>query len=55
MTFLHLLFGHRTFDELRRFLPDCGINIHSLARGDEVRAVLEALFPKRPSHVWGIR
>jgi GNAT superfamily N-acetyltransferase len=55
LTFLHLLFGHRTFDELRRFLPDCGINIHSLARGDEVRAVLEALFPKRPSHVWGIR
>ena len=55
LTFLHLLFGHRTFDELRRFFPDCGINIHSLARGDEVRAVLEALFPKRPSHVWGIR
>jgi GNAT superfamily N-acetyltransferase len=55
LTFLHLLFGHRTFDELRRFFPDCGIDIHSLARGDEVRAVLEALFPKRPSHVWGIR
>ncbi|MBN1976235.1 MAG: GNAT family N-acetyltransferase [Anaerolineae bacterium] len=55
LTFLHLLFGHRAFDELRRFFPDCGINIHSLARGDEVRAVLEALFPKRPSHVWGIR
>jgi len=55
LTFLHLLFGHRTFDKLRRFFPDCGIDIHSLARGDEVRAVLDALFPKRPSHVWGIR
>jgi GNAT superfamily N-acetyltransferase len=54
LTFLHLLFGHRTFDELRRTFPDCGVMMHSLVSGDEVCAVLNALFPKRPSHVWAV-
>jgi hypothetical protein len=54
LTFLHLLFGHRTFDELRHTFADCGVMMHSPVPGDEVCAVLNALFPKRPSHVWAV-
>ena len=45
LTFLQLLFGYRTLDELRHIYPDCW------ARGDGVQALLAALFPKRPSHI----
>jgi len=45
LTFLQLLFGYRTVDELRHISPDCS------ARGDGVQALLTALFPKRPSHI----
>lgn len=45
LTFLQLLFGYRTVDELRHICPDCW------ARGDGVQALLTALFPKRPSHI----
>lgn len=48
LTFLHLLFGYRTCDELRHIFPDCWMD------NSRVRAVLEGLFPKRPSHVWAI-
>ncbi|MGH2459152.1 MAG: GNAT family N-acetyltransferase [Chloroflexota bacterium] len=48
LTFLQLLFGYRTLDELRHAFPDCGTS------GDDVRVILSALFPKRPSHVWPI-
>jgi hypothetical protein len=48
LTFLHLLFGHRTCDELRYVFCDCWTD------NSEVRAVLDGLFPKRPSHVWAI-
>jgi hypothetical protein len=54
LTFLHLLFGHRTFDELRRTFPDCGVTMQGPVSADEICAVLNALFPKRPSHVWAI-
>jgi hypothetical protein len=47
-TFLHLLFGHRTFDELRQIYPDCGVE------GDTARVLLEALFPKRLSNLWPV-
>jgi len=48
LTFLHLLFGHRTCGELRHIFRDCWTD------NSEVRAVLDGLFPKRPSHVWPI-
>jgi hypothetical protein len=48
LTFLHLLFGHRTCGELRHIFRDCWTD------NSEVRAVLDGLFPKRPSHVWAI-
>ena len=48
LMFLHLLFGHRTCDELRYVFRDCWTD------NSEVRAVLDGLFPKRPSHVWAI-
>jgi len=46
LTFLQLLFGYRTLDELRLAFPDCSTD------GDEPRALLEALFPKQPSRFW---
>ncbi len=42
LVFLQSLFGHRSLDELRRIYPDVW------AEG-EATAVLDALFPKRPS------
>jgi hypothetical protein len=46
LTFLQLLFGYRSLRELRYAFADCWV------RGDETRALLEALFPKQASHVW---
>lgn len=40
LTFLQLLFGHRSIDELRRTFPDCW-------GGSEARVLLDALFPKQ--------
>lgn len=48
LTFLHLLFGHRTVEELRQVYPDCW------AGGDTPRVLLEALFPKKPACIWPI-
>lgn len=44
LTFLQLLFGHRSLDELKACLPDVWAN-------DEGRALLGALFPKQASFV----
>ena len=49
LTFLHLLFGHRSLDELRAAYPDC------YTRGDDVPVLLETLFPKKTSCVWAIQ
>ncbi|HUI28537.1 MAG TPA: GNAT family N-acetyltransferase [Candidatus Kryptonia bacterium] len=46
LTFLQLLFGYRSLEELQYAFPDC------LVRTDEARALLDALFPQRPSSVW---
>jgi hypothetical protein len=46
LTFLRLLFGHCSFDELDGMLADC------TADGDVPRILLDALFPKKPSRVW---
>lgn len=48
LTFLHVLFGHRSLDELRHLYRDCW------ADGDEARVLLEVLFPKHASEVWPI-
>lgn len=46
LTFLHLLFGHRSLDELRHAFTDCW------TASQEVSILLDALFPKQPSFVW---
>ena len=43
-TFLQLLFGRRTLDDLRYIYPDCWAE-------DEAASVFEALFPRRHSNV----
>jgi hypothetical protein len=48
LTFLQLLFAYRSLDELKYAFPDCW------TANDDSQALLEALFPKRPSDVWGI-
>ncbi len=48
LTFLHLVFGHRTMGELRYAFTDC------YAKDDETMHLLNALFPKKPSKVWDI-
>lgn len=46
LTFLQLLFGSRSLQELRDASPECYACDH------EARALLNILFPKRPSAVW---
>ena len=46
LTFLRLLFGHRSLDELEHAFPDCR------ALNDPTYALLNVLFPKRPSWLW---
>jgi hypothetical protein len=48
LTFLQLLFGHRSLEELDRAFADC-----SPGKGD-VRVLLGTLFPRRPSALWPI-
>jgi len=46
LTFLQLLFGYRSLEELQHAYPDC------LANTDDARALLPVLFPRKASHVW---
>jgi Acetyltransferase (GNAT) domain len=46
LTFLQLLFGYRSLDELRHAFPDCWTS------GDVARALLPILFPRKDSCVW---
>ena len=48
LTFLQLLFGYRSLDELRHAYADCWTH------GDTISALLNALFPKQPSHLWAL-
>ena len=48
LTFLQLLFGYRSLEELTHAFPDCRCH------GDEPRVLLKALFPKQASNVWPI-
>jgi hypothetical protein len=45
LTFLQLLFGHRTLDELKQSRADCWWN------GDRTRLLMSALFPRKPSQL----
>jgi len=46
LTFLQLLFGYRSLEELQHAYPDCSANT------DDARALLPVLFPRKASHVW---
>lgn len=48
LTFLQLLFGYRTLEELDYAFPDCW------AETDEARALLGVLFPRQPSLIWPV-
>ena len=48
LTFLQLLLGYRSLEELKHAFADC------LTASDEARSLLETLFPKRPSDVWPV-
>jgi hypothetical protein len=48
LTFLQLLFGYRSLEELDHAFADCW------ASDDQSRALLEAMFPKQPSNVWAV-
>lgn len=48
LTFLQLLFGYRSLDDLKNAFVDCWAN------NDEHSPLLRALFPRKPSDVWPI-
>jgi len=48
LTFLHLVFGHRTMGELKIAFTDCS------TKDEETEHLLDALFPKQPSEIWAI-
>ena len=48
LTFLQLLFGYRSLEELRYAFVDCWVE------GDTTHALLEILFPRQPSDLWPI-
>lgn len=48
LTFLQLLFGYRSLDEIRYAFPDCSVD------DDRTGPLLHALFPRQPSNVWPI-
>ena len=48
LTFLQLLFGYRSLEELDHAFADCW------ASDDRARALLAALFPKQPSNIWPV-
>jgi len=48
LTFLQLLFGYHSFDELNLTYPDC------FCRPNEVRVLLRILFPKKISRVYDL-
>jgi hypothetical protein len=48
LTFLQLLLGYRSLADLRYAYADCWVS------SDAISALLDALWPKRPSNVWTI-
>jgi hypothetical protein len=48
LTFLHMVFGYRTIDEIKHMHKDCS------TKDEETAFMLDALFPKKASDVWAI-
>jgi hypothetical protein len=48
LTFLQLLFGYRSLEELRYAFADCW------TENDEITGLLEAMFPQRSSDIWAV-
>ena len=48
LTFLQLLFGYRSLEELDHAFADCW------ASGDQAWVLLDAIFPKVPSDIWAV-
>ena len=48
LTFLQLLFGYRSLDELKYAFADCWTD------GPNVQVLLDSLFPKMPSDIWPV-
>ncbi len=48
LTFLQLLFGYRSLDEIKYAFPDCFVD------DDRTSSLLNALFPRQPSHIWAL-
>jgi len=48
LTFVHMVFGYRTIDEIKYMHKDCG------TKDDLTAHLLDALFPKKISKVWPI-
>jgi hypothetical protein len=48
LTFLQILFGYRSLEELQQSFPDCWCD------SEEVRALIDILFPKKFSDVFPI-
>ena len=48
LTFIKLIVGYATAEELRNGYPDCWVG------SDEARVLLNTLFPKQGSHIWVI-
>jgi len=48
LTFLQLLFGYRSLDELQHAFSDCQVP------NNDARVILKAIFPKSPSRVWPV-
>ncbi len=46
LTFLQLLFGYRSLEELQHAFADCSTN------AEHARALLPILFPRKVSNVW---
>ena len=48
LTFLQLVFGYRSLEELRRSFADCWCN------NERAEGLLKALFPEQVSNIWPI-
>ena len=48
LTFLQMVFGYRSYEELHYAFPDCWCD------NDEVRVLLTALFPKKTSYIYPV-
>jgi hypothetical protein len=53
LTFLQLLFGFRSLEEIRYAFPDCWAD-NEWAGGGPISVLLDAIFPRQPSDVWPI-